>query len=140
MLGTIVAEIMVIQALKEDAGTPVEAGRFDFPGRRPAGRAVAGDIMRLPGAPQRAGHRRAASNEAARTRDRTHTVEGVRGVGVEMIPPWKKRPGMIDRPAAEDKPRQAQLGLPCQPPRRPFGREPNARDHDAEQDNDLAKN
>jgi hypothetical protein len=63
----------------------------------------------------------------------------MRRIGVEMIPPRKQCPGMVDGQIVEIEPRRPKLGLIRQHLGGPLGRNPDARDHDRKHNKDLAE-
>ena len=97
---------------EEHARIAVETGAFDLLAVCPARRPIGSNVARLASAPQRSRDRSTAAHKTACARDRTGAIEDIRRIGIEMVPPRKDRPGMIDRPMAKDEPGAPEFSLP----------------------------
>lgn len=130
--------LFAINPAECDTALVEQSGSVDVLVRRPACRAIGGEVARLARAPQRAEDRRAAADEPAGRGDRTRLVEDDRRIGIESEPPREDRPGMIDRLPEGDEPGRAELGLVGERGRCPLRRGPDARDDDREHHEYLA--
>lgn len=138
VLGTVVAQIVSAEAAEQHAGILMQPGGIDLAAIRPARRSIGGDVVRLARAPQRPGDRGTAADETAGSRQRPGFVEHGGRIGVVVIPPREQRPGTIDRQPADDRPGCPEFGLVGEHRRCPLRRCPHARDHESEDDKDLA--
>ena len=102
MLGAVVAEIVGRRAAEEDARVAEQPGARDLASRRPARRAVGGDVAPT-GARARASRRSAAPQprKPLAAGERAGPVEHLRRIGLVMIPPAEQRPGPVERQLAE---------------------------------------
>ena len=139
MLRTIMAEILAIQLSEHDAVRPQQPRALDLDRRRPAGRTIGLDVLRLAGTPD--GHADGDSDrdEATGRGDVGALHEDRRRIGIIGVPPPKEGWWEIHRHAT----RQLEPGLPefrleAEPPRRPLCRGPDREEHDQEDDDDLA--
>ena len=139
MLGTVVAEIPVAEPPEEDARGMEQPGSLDLLPAGPARRTVGGDQPILPRPPKRPDDRNDNTCEPARSRDHAGLVEDRRRIGVVGVPPLEEAPGVIDRPGEDPEPGQAEPRLVGELGRGPFGRYPQAANHDREDDQDLAE-
>ena len=138
VLGAVMAEIAAGKHAEHDARIAMQPGALDLAGACPTRRTISGDVARLARAPQRSADRRRAADETAGAGQHAGLVEDDGGVGVIVIPPAEQRPGTVDRHGAEPEPGQSQFGLVGKHCCRPLRRGPHPRDHDREDDKNLA--
>ena len=131
-------EIAVAKPAKKDAALAEQAGGLGFMQRSPMRRTIGRDVAVLSRAPQRASHRGGAPHESAGAGDRAGAIEDMRRVSVEVIPPQENCPWAIDGNAVDHCPWHAEFGLVCEFCSRPLRRQPDAREHDREHDEDLS--
>ncbi len=138
MLRTIVAQIVAVLDAKEDAGGPHQSGARDLAVRGPARGAVGRDLPVLPRAPKRPGDSGGACHEARAPRQQPRLVEDIGRIGLVVEPPAEQRPRTIDRNIEQGEHRRAELRLMAEHRGGPLRRRPDAQDHHAEADEDLA--
>ena len=139
MLRTIMAEIVAIQLSEHDAVRPEQPRALDLHRRRPAGRTIGLDVLRLAGAPDGHADGDRDRDEAAGRGDVGALDEDRRRIGVIGVPPPEEGGREIDRHATRQlEPGLTEFGLEAEPPRRPLRRGPDREEHDQEDDDDLA--
>src|ERR1019366_785566 len=112
---------------------------LDLDRRRPAGRTIGLDVLRLAGTPDGHADGDRDRDEATGRGDVGALDEGRGRIGVIGVPPPEEGWREIHRHAT----RQLEPGLPefrleAEPPRRPLRRGPDRQKHDQEYDDDLA--
>ena len=138
MLRPIVAEIVAVQPAQHHAIRAEQSGRLHLLGRGPTRRTVGGDVLGLTRADDRQGDGDGDGEETARSRDDRSFDEDRGRIGIVGVPPPEKGRRIVERPAAQLEPWCAKLPLKSEPPRRPLGRAPDRRQHDDDDDGDLA--
>ena len=120
MLRTVVAQIVVAPSAEQRAIMAEQAGLSNFPGFGPAGRAISGGALCLPGPPYRHGDRHDDGRDPAGGGDVRALDEDVARIRVVGEPPPKEGRRLIDWPAEEFEPWKAELGLEGQTPSDPL--------------------
>ena len=106
--------------------------------RRPARRAIGRNDLGFPRPPDRHSYRDGDRCEAAGGGDRRALDEDGRRISVVVVPPPEEGRRHIDRRSHNLEPGRAKLRLEAEPPRGPLRRGPHRREHDREDDEDLA--
>ena len=139
VLRPVMTQILRAEAAEEDAARGEQPGAAHIARRGPSRGAVGRDVALLARSPQRARDGGATPYKTARTGDCARRVEDMRRIGIEMEPPAEQRPRLIDGTAQSDEPRQSELRLIGERRCRPLRREPDARHHDGEHNDDLTE-
>src|SRR5271166_4087884 len=137
MLRAIVAQVLVSPSAEQRSILAEQAGLANFPGLRPSRRAIGGDALCLPGAPNRHGDCYNDGGDPAGGGDVRPLDEDVPRIGVVSEPPPEEGRRLIDWPTEEFKPWATKLGLECETPRDPLRRSPEEGEHDGADGEDL---
>src|SRR5690606_34194538 len=104
MLGTVMAQIVLGMTAKHDAIGAEQSGRADFSVLGPSGRAIGGNVARLPCPDDRHEDGGGNGEEAARYGDDAALDEDRGRVGVERKPPPEEGRRVVDRQARQLEP------------------------------------
>src|SRR5260370_11482799 len=133
------AQIVPGMAAEDDTVRAEQSGLTDFLVGGPARRAIGLDVLRLAGSQDRHGDGDRDGDESPRCGDKGASDEYRGRIRVVGIPPPKERRWVIDRHALPQfEPGLPELPLKTEPPGRPLRCGPGRRQHDSQDEGDLA--
>src|SRR5713101_5474094 len=133
------AQIVLGMAAEDDTVGAEQAGALDFRVGGPARRTIGFYVLRLARPQDRQGDGGRDGDESAGRCDNGALDEYRRRIGIVGIPPPKERRRVIDRHARRQfEPGLPELRLKTEPPSRPLRGGPGRRQHNGQDEDDLA--
>ena len=133
------AQIVSGMAAEDDTVRAEQSGLTDFLVGGPARRTIGLDVLRFARPQDRQGDGDRDGDESAGRRDEGALDEYRWRIGIVGIPPPKERRRVIDRHARRQfEPRLPELRLKTEPPSRPLRCGPGRRQHNGQDEGDLA--
>ena len=129
VLRSVMPQVAGGDTAKHDAAPRQQTRPADVAGPRPARRTVSGHVAALPRPPHRHGDGNDDRGGDAAGDDQRALQKDARRVGVEAEPPPEESEGRIDRQAAPERHRRAQLRLEAKAPGAPLRGRPDRRQH-----------
>ena len=126
MFGTVVPQIIGVEAPQERTVVIEESGTSDFGTRGPTGRPVGGDAARLACTSDRQAEGYGNRRKAPGGRDHRAFDEDQRRISIIDEPPPEEGRRQMDRLAGDQKPGRSERLLKPKPPGRPLGSAPHS--------------